>query len=93
VAASSPDEVSDATAEIESSGLFARTQVRRYVWERLYTADEYIALLNTFSGHISMDDAKRERLYQAIRERIDSRLDPRVRRHWQVILHIADRAG
>jgi SAM-dependent methyltransferase len=88
-----PDEVSDETAEIESTGLFTNTQVRRYVWERLYSADEYIALLNTFSGHIAMDDAKRERLYQAIRERINSRPDPRVRRHWHVILHIADRAG
>jgi SAM-dependent methyltransferase len=88
-----PEEVSDETAGIESSGLFAHTQVRRYVWERLYTADEYIALLDTFSGHIAMDGSKRERLYQAIRESIGRRADPRVRRHWLAILHVADRIG
>ena len=87
-----PDEVSDATAEIESSGLFDNIQVTRYLWERLYTADEYIALLNTFSGHIAMDETKRERLYKAVREHINRRPDPRVRRHWQAILHVADRA-
>ena len=36
-------------------------QVRRYLWERYYTADEYITLLDTFSGHIAMDESKRER--------------------------------
>jgi SAM-dependent methyltransferase len=89
----SPEEASDESADIESSGLFTDTRVRRYLWERLYTADEYLALLGTFSGHIAMDESKRERLYQAIRERIGLRPDPRVRRHWQAILHVADRVG
>ena len=88
-----PEDISDEAAEIASSGLFENVQVRRYLWETLYTADEYIALLDTFSGHIAMEDVKRERLYGAIRERIDGRPDPRVRRHWHTILHVADRLG
>jgi hypothetical protein len=51
--------------------LFEEIQVRRYVWEKHYTAEEYITLLNTFSGHIAMDEAKREHLYQEIRRRIE----------------------
>jgi hypothetical protein len=47
--------------------------------------------LNTFSGHIAMEDAKREYLYREIRERIAARRDPRVRRHWYAILHVARR--
>jgi len=74
-----------------ASGLFEEIQVRRYVWEKSYTADEYIALLDTFSGNIAMETAKREHLYREIRERIGKRLDPRVRRHWHAILHIARR--
>jgi hypothetical protein len=53
--------------------------------------NEYVALLETFSGHITMDAGKRERLYQEIRERIGSRLEQRVRWHWYAILHVARR--
>ena len=88
-----PDETPDDRAEIEASGLFENVDVRRYVWERSYTADEYIALLDTFSGHISMEPAKREHLYREIRRRIAERPDPRVRRHWHSILHVARRSG
>jgi SAM-dependent methyltransferase len=85
-----PEETPDSSAEIELSGLFEDVQVRRYVWERPYTADEYVALLGTFSGHISMDTAKRERLYREIRTRLGDR---RVRRHWYAVLHVTRRKG
>lgn len=86
-----PEEAPDEAAEIEASGLFGDTHVRRWVWELSYTAEEYIALLNTFSGHIAMDAAKREHLYREIRRRIGQRPDGRVRRHWAAILHVARR--
>jgi SAM-dependent methyltransferase len=88
-----PEQIPDDREEIERSGLFEDVQVRRYVWDRLYTADEYVALLETFSGHISMDVGKREHLYAEIRRRLDERDDPRVRRHWYAILHVARRAS
>jgi hypothetical protein len=86
-----PEEIADASDEIGASGLFEDARVRRYVWERSYTAVEYIALLETFSGHITMDTAKRELLYREIRGRLDARPDQRVRRHWYAILHVARR--
>ena len=86
-----PDEVEDDSAEIEASGLFEDITVRRFVWETSYTSDQYIALLNTFSGHIAMEPAKREHLYNEIERRIGRRADPRVRRHWSTILHVARR--
>jgi SAM-dependent methyltransferase len=86
-----PEAVADDVDEIEASGVFGDVSVRRYVWETRYTADEYVALLNTFSGHIAMEDAKREHLYREIRKRIAARKDPRVRRHWYAILHVARR--
>jgi len=88
-----PEELPDDTGEIEASGLFEDLEVRRYVWETSYMAEEYIALLNTFSGHISMEPAKREHLYHEIRQRIGQRPDPRVRRHWYAILHVARRSA
>jgi hypothetical protein len=88
-----PDEIPDAAAEVEASGLFDDVEVRRYVWEHSYTAEEYIALQNTFSGHIAMQEAKREHLYREIRRRIGQRHDGRVLRHWYAILHVARRAN
>jgi SAM-dependent methyltransferase len=88
-----PEEISDSSAEIEASGLFEDVRVRRYVWDCSYTADEYVALLSTFSGHIAMEDAKRERLYREIRRRIGQRPDGRVLRHWYAILHVARRSS
>ncbi len=86
-----PEQMPDESAEIEASGLFTDVHVRRYVWEQLYGVEEYIALLETFSGHIAMEPTKRERLYREIRERIGRRHDGRVRRHWYSILHVARR--
>jgi SAM-dependent methyltransferase len=86
-----PEEAPDAREEIEATGLFDRVTVRRYVWENNYSAEEYIALLNTFSGHITMDKANRDHLYQEIYERISRRDVKQVRRHWQAILHVARR--
>ena len=86
-----PDEVRDHAAEIEASGLFERVDVRRYLWESSYTAEQYLALLSTFSGHIAMEPAKRERLYEEIRRRVGAREHPRILRHWHAILHVAKR--
>jgi SAM-dependent methyltransferase len=86
-----PEQVRDQRAEIEASGAFGEVDVRRYVWEKSFTAEEYVALLNTFSGHIAMEAAKRERLYREIRRRIARRREARVRRHSLAILHVARR--
>jgi len=86
-----PEQIPDELADIEASGLFEDVRVRRYVWATLHTAEEYIAFLNTSSDHIAMETTKRERLYAEMRTRIDQRSDPRVRKHWLSILHVARR--
>lgn len=84
-----PEKIPDQTAEIEASGLFDVIGVRRFVWAQTYTAEEYIALLETFSGHRAMTEANREVLYREIRDRIGRRAEERVIRHWRSILHVA----
>ena len=86
-----PEDVPDMREEIEASGLFGEVQSRRFVWELMYSAEEYIDLLNTFSGHIALEPEKRGYLYRKVRERINARDDPRVRRHWLAILNIASK--
>jgi SAM-dependent methyltransferase len=81
----------DITA-IESSGLFEPPTVRRYVWGRSYSADEYLALLATYSGHVAASSDQRERLFADIRHRIDGKPSASVRKHYLTILQVARRA-
>jgi hypothetical protein len=84
-------ELPDDTAEIESSGLFEHVTVRQFDWEISYGAEDYIRLLDTFSGHIAMDTWKRDRLYSEIRRRLAERPDGRLRRHWGAVLQVGRR--
>jgi SAM-dependent methyltransferase len=88
-----PGELADDRAGIEASGLFEVTAVRQYGWERAYPAEEYIELLETFSGHLDMAEWKRRRLYGEIRRRLALRPDHTVRRGWGAVLHVARRLG
>jgi SAM-dependent methyltransferase len=87
-----PDAVTDPLgAEIADSGWFEPPETRRYVWSHTYTADDYIDVLRTYSGHIVMTDAQRNRLFGAIRERIGQRAQPTVEKHYLNIVHVARR--
>jgi SAM-dependent methyltransferase len=87
-----PDTLADRGAEIAATGLFTDVTIRRFDWEITYTADGYIRLLDTFSGHIEMAPWQRERLYGEIRSRLAGRPDGLVRRHWGAVLHVARKA-
>jgi SAM-dependent methyltransferase len=82
------DAVPDLAGEIAGSGLFADVEVRRHLWDTSYDADRYLALLDTFSGHRALPDARRRELYDRIRRRIGDR---RVRKTMLAILHVARR--
>ncbi|MEV8634164.1 methyltransferase domain-containing protein [Streptosporangium sp. NPDC051023] len=87
-----PEDQPDPTAtEFETSGHFDVIGTRRYVWSLRYTTEEYIALLETFSGHIAMQAAKREHLYDEVRRRLAVRPERRLTRHWLAVLTIGRR--
>jgi SAM-dependent methyltransferase len=94
-----PGELPENLDEITASGLFDVVAVRHYDWATVYTAEDYIGLLNTFSGHIAMADWQRDRLYSEIRRRLGNRpAGPgypagSVRRHWGGVLRVARRRG
>jgi SAM-dependent methyltransferase len=86
-----PAELPSAAADIEATGLFEDVSARWLDWEISYTAEDYIRLLDTFSGHIAMAGWQRDRLYGEIRRRLALRPDGRLRRHWGVVLDTARR--
>lgn len=86
-----PGELPDEREEIERSGLFDDVVARHFDWEVVYDAEEYLGLLDTFSGHITMKPWQRDRLYSEIRRRLGERVDGSVRRGWGAVLHVARR--
>ena len=78
-------------AAIEGSGLFAVALTKEFIWSQRYSAEDYIALLGTFSGHIAMADWQRDRLYSEVRRRLAARPDGTVLRHWGAALQVARR--
>lgn len=84
-----PGQLPDDGDAIRDSGLFDEVQVRQFDWETIYDADSYLALLDTFSGHIAMQPWQQERLYGEIRRRLAQRPDGQLRRHWGAVLHVA----
>ena len=61
----------------------------RVDWEVTYDAASYTDLLDTFSGHISMQPWQRHKLYSEIHRRLALRPDGRLRRHWGAVLEIS----
>jgi SAM-dependent methyltransferase len=78
-------------AAIEASGRFTLTLEREFIWARDYTAEQYVALLDTFSSHIDMAQWQRDRLYAEVRRRLAGRPGGTVRRHWGAVLQLARR--
>ena len=66
-----PDEVEDLSAEIEASGVFRNVATRRHLWKTRYSADEYAALISTYSPNLDLDEATRARLVDRIHRRIE----------------------
>ena len=88
-----PEVVEDERGEIEASGCFGEVAVRRYLVEVAYSADEYVDLLDTYSGHRAMPEDKRSALYSELRRRIEARPDGRVRKAYLFILNLARRSS
>jgi SAM-dependent methyltransferase len=78
-------------ASIDDSGHFEPAVVHRYVSEHSYSTEEYLALLSTYSGHITASPQQRETLFADIRCRIDGRPSRTVRKHYLHLLQTARR--
>ena len=88
-----PEAFADPDVEaITGSGFFGPPVVRRYVWSQDYTADQYLALLSTYSGHIAAPPGPRQALFAEIRRMIAARPSGTVRKYYLNMLQTARRA-
>lgn len=86
-----PEDVPDRTGEIEDSGLFGPVVRRSHLWDQAYTAAGYLRLLDTYSGHMSLRDETRTRLYAGIARLIEEGYGGRIVKGYQTSLYVARR--
>jgi SAM-dependent methyltransferase len=80
-------------AEIERSPRFGTPRFARYEWDQDYTAEEYIDLLLTYSGHRALPDDARAGLLGCIHALIEDRYGGRVTKRYLTELRTARRLG
>lgn len=88
------DEVTGRSYGIHETSFFGEVTVRKYPWEAEYDAESYTRLLSTYSDHINLNDASRERLLNSISRLIDTEFGGRVIKGYLSVLYVAHaRAG
>jgi SAM-dependent methyltransferase len=85
-----PEEVGDLQEEIEASGLYRDVEVRRHLWDVEYRADEYIAVLGTYSVNLALPAAQRDELFTRIHDRVTAQ--GHVTKTYLATLNVARRA-
>jgi SAM-dependent methyltransferase len=74
--------------EIRQCGCFGSLEVCRFPWTRRYDTRQYLGLLNTFSDHLRMSEARRAYLFEGVAEVLDQNggaLD----KPYQAVLYLA----
>ncbi len=89
-----PEEVgSEWGDEFRASELFDRVEELRRIDALAYTADEYVAVLGTFSDNLVLPAEQREELFRRIHERIAARPGGTVTKHQLLMLTVGRRMG
>lgn len=87
-----PEQIADRVRKhIDESGCFGSVHARRYLWDVIYAAEDYVSFLNTRSSYRLLDDSTRLELFARIRRRIEARPEGSVRKHFLAILDVAPR--
>lgn len=91
-----PDALADhsdevVNGEIGASGRFGEVSARRYLWDVTYSADEYVAVLGTYSHQLALDAELRGRLVERIHRRIEARPQRTVRKTYLAMLYVVGR--
>jgi len=86
-----PDQIEGWTEAWRASGFFEHVEERSHLTALTYTADEYVALLGTFSDNLALPSAQREELFQRIHARISAQPGGTVTKHQLAVLTVGQR--
>jgi SAM-dependent methyltransferase len=91
-APSAPDQIEGWWAdELRDSGFFDTVEERRHLQPITYTADEYVAVLGTFSDNLALPEEQRNELFRRIHARISARPGGTVTKHQLLLVTVGQR--
>ena len=74
---------------INKTALFEKVLVKQYPWSKVYNKEQYLKLLNTYSGHRNLAKSKRTKLFADIGNLIDEEFGGQITRPYLSVLYIA----
>lgn len=86
---STAQRIDETSRSIEASGLFEKPVIRRYLWKRNYSRDDYLRLLDTYSDHRALPQGVKASLYEGVGRLIDEEYDGLVERPYLTALFVA----
>lgn len=86
-----PEDIEGWLEEFRASGVFAAVEERRHLVALGYTAEEYIAVLGTFSDNLALPAEQRQELFNRIERRMRARPGGRVTKHHLLVLTVGQR--
>ena len=63
---------------------------RVYPWTQTYSSEQYIKLLNTYSGHIALPDENKRLLFEGIVDLIETKYDGQITKHYEAVLDLRE---
>lgn len=85
------DAIAAVCDEVDDSELFEPAVRRRYQQEVDYSTGEYLGLLNTYSGHLTLPAWRRRRLLACIADVLDGRYGSKITKRYLYELRVARR--
>ena len=84
----SEEVIQERLQDINASGCYGKVTLERFPWSQTYLTREYLGLLNTYSDHLRLPAATRQRLFAAISATIDAHAGL-VERNYVTVLYVA----
>jgi hypothetical protein len=83
------EDVQATAAVIDATRVFEPVVVQTYPWTQRYTGEQYVDVLNMYSNDRSLEQEKRTRLFDAIRDLITKEYGGTVVKEHLAVLYLA----
>lgn len=78
-------------AEALNNQYFGSVKQIEYEWKQDYSIDDYLALRNTYSDHLTMEPGQREKMEDELREFAEKEFDGKVVKKYTTVLFVAQK--
>ncbi|MFC1742586.1 class I SAM-dependent methyltransferase [Candidatus Riflebacteria bacterium] len=89
----STDIINETIREIRGLQTFKEVTFRKFKWSKVYSKDEYLKLISTYSDHQNLGSVRLERLCSRIGEFIDRHYAGKIKRPYHSLLMLAKKVN